>query len=157
MLMHKKYQSILKWDLSKPYIQNVWHIYLIGKNIAPTKYHNTNRSTRQTLWKKSSINSNFFKFNDSQYVYLCKTYGHTYVKPKHSNPPNLIRRLPIWATTSRSPDFTNILLISKVFTIILFSCQTADNDKKTLSSLLKSTIFVIIQPVYPHLSARRTV
>ena len=157
MLMQKKYQSILKWDLHKSYIQNVWHIYLIDKSISPTKYHNTNRSTRQTLWKKSSINSNFFKFNDSQYVCLCKTYGHTYVKPKHSNPPNLIRRLLIWATTSPSPDFTNILLILKVFTIILFSCQTSDNDIKTLSSLLKSTIFVIIKPVYPRFSARHTV
>ena len=73
MLMQKEYQSILKWDLHKSYIQNVWHIYLIDKSISPTKYHNTNRSTRQTLWKKSSINFNFFKFNDSQYVCLCKT------------------------------------------------------------------------------------
>ena len=45
--------------------------------------------------KKALLIRIFFKFNDSQYVYLCKTYGHTYVKPKHSNPPNLIRRLPI--------------------------------------------------------------
>ena len=30
------------------------------------------------------------------------------LKYKHSNPPNLIGRLPVWARISRSPVFTNI-------------------------------------------------
>ena len=69
----------------------------------------------------------------------------------NANIPTLL----IWATTSCSPGFTNILLILKIFTIKnFFSCQTAENDKKTLSSLLKYTIFVFI---YPHLSARQKV
>ena len=59
---------------------NIYKKYFIDKNIAQTKNH---RSTRQTLWKKTPLSrlSTSFKFNDSLYVCLCKTFGHTYVKP----------------------------------------------------------------------------
>ena len=75
----------------------------------------------------------------------------TLMKSKHSNPPDLSNNLPLSRFHKYSSDIENFHHKN------VFSCQTAENDKKTLSSLSKSTIFVIKQVVYPCLSARRTV